>query len=263
MDIEKYIASGVLELYVAGILSEKENLEVHDYAQKYPKIKTEVEAIEAAILKVTEKTSPGLGNNNFESISARLDKVLPLESETIKKTPLSSYLGWAASIIFAVGLLWMYVENDKLKSEIEITNQEKQTLEEQILEAREEVAGTSTILNQLRDKNVTVVTLGGQTVSPTSFAKAYWNTEDNKVYIDAQGLPEPPPGFTYQVWSLKLNPLTPTSVGLLDDFTSNDNRVFELPNANNTEAFGITLEPEGGSESPTLEQLYTLGVVAS
>lgn len=263
MDIEKYIASGVLELYVAGILSEKENLEVHDYVQKYPEIKAEVEAIEAAVLKVTEKTSPGLDNNNFESISARLGKVLPLESETIKKTPLSSYLGWAASIIFAAGLLWMYVENDKLKSEIEITNQEKQTLEEQILEAREEVAGTSTILNQLRDKNVTVVSLGGQSVSPTSFAKAYWNTEDNKVYIDAQGLPEPPPGFTYQVWSLKLNPLTPTSVGLLDDFASNDNRVFELPNANNTEAFGITLEPEGGSESPTLEQLYTLGVVAS
>jgi hypothetical protein len=263
MDTEKYISSGVLELYVAGILSDKENIEVYNYAQKYPDIKGEVEAIEVAILKITEKTSPGLAKNSFQNITARLNKVIPLQSQTIKKTPLSSYLGWAASIIFAAGLIWMYLENDKLKSEIEITNQEKQTLEEQILEAREEVAGTSTILNQLRDKNVTVVTLGGQTVSPTSFAKAYWNTEDNKVYIDAQGLPEPPPGFTYQVWSLKLNPLTPTSVGLLDDFTSNDNRVFELPNANNTEAFGITLEPEGGSESPTLEQLYTLGVVAS
>lgn len=263
MDIEKYISSGVLELYVAGILSEKENLEVHEYAQKYPEIKAEIEAIEATVLNITEKTSPGLTKTSFEDLSVRLGKVKPLQSQTIKKTPISSYLGWAASIIFAAGLLWMYLENDKLKSKIEITNQEKQTLEEQILKAREEVAGTSTILNQLRDKNVTVVTLGGQTVSPTSFAKAYWNTEDDKVYIDAQGLPEPPPGFTYQVWSLKLNPLTPTSVGLLDDFASNDNRVFELPNANETEAFGITLEPEGGSESPTLEQLYALGVLTS
>jgi len=156
MDIEKYISSGVLELYVAGILSEKENLEVYEYAQKYPEIQAEIEAIEAAILKITEKTSPGLTKNSFKSISARLGKVLPLQPQTIKKTPLSSYLGWAASIIFAAGLLWMYLENDKLKSEIEITNREKQTLEEQIIEAREEVAGTSTILNQLRDKNVTV-----------------------------------------------------------------------------------------------------------
>ena len=36
-----------------------------------------------------------------------------------------------------------------------------------------------------------------------------------------------------------------------------------LENANESEAFGITLEPEGGSETPTLEQLYTLGAVGA
>ena len=262
MDVEKYIASGVLELYVAGILSKKENLEVNENAQKYPEIKAEVEAIEAVILKITEKISPGLTKNSFEGIRLRIVNIASIRPKESKKANWNSYLGWAASIIFAAGLLWMYLENDKLKSEIQITNQEQQTLKEQIIEAREEVANTSTILNQLRDKNVTVVALGGQTVSPTAFAKAYWNTQENKVYIDAQGLPEPPTGFTYQVWSLKLNPLTPTNVGLLDDFANNENRVFELTNTNETEAFGITLEPAGGSKSPNLEQLYTLGVVA-
>jgi anti-sigma-K factor RskA len=263
MDIEKYIASGILELYIAGILSEKENLEVHDYAQEYPEIKVEIKAIEASILALSEKSSPGLSKNSFEKVKSRVDKVIPIHTKEVKTTPWTNYLGWAASIIFATGLIWMYLENDRLKSEIEITSQEKQTLEEQILDIRTDVADKDNILNQLRDKNVTVVSLGGQTVSPTSFAKAYWNKEEQKVFIDAQGLPEPPPGFTYQVWSLKLNPLTPTSVGLLDDFVNNENKVFELPNANDTEAFGITLEPEGGSESPTLEQLYTLGAIAT
>ncbi|MFD2586986.1 anti-sigma factor domain-containing protein [Croceitalea marina] len=263
MDIEKYIASGILELYVAGSLSEEENLEVHANVQNYPEIKAEVEAIEASILEVTRKLSPGLSNTGFDAIRSDIEKVIPIAPKEESTKPWASYLGWAASLIFALGLIWMYLENDKLKSEIEITNQQKQTLEEQIIEAREEVAGTSTMLEELRDKNVTVVSLGGQAASPTSFAKAYWNTEEQKVYIDAQGLPEPPPGFTYQVWSLKLNPLTPTSVGLLADFSDNTARVFELPNNNDTEAFGITLEPEGGSESPTLEQLYTLGAVAS
>ncbi|GMN09265.1 hypothetical protein MTsPCn9_02790 [Croceitalea sp. MTPC9] len=263
MDIKKYISSGILELYVAGLLSEKENLEIDGYAQEYPEIKAEIEAIETAILDLTQKSSPGLPSTSFETIKTEIREVVQLEPKVVKKTPWTSYLGWAASIIFAAGLIWMYTENDKLKSEIEVTNQEKQTLQEQILNAREAVVGTENILNELRDKNVTVVALGGQTVSPDSYAKAYWNRETQKVYIDAQGLPEPPPGFTYQVWSLKLNPLTPTSVGLLDDFASNDNRLFELPNTNETEAFGITLEPAGGSESPTLEQLYTLGVIAS
>ena len=262
MDIEKYIASGILELYVAGVLSEKENLEVHAYAEQYPEIKAEIEAIEAAILQLTEKTSPGLGKDSFYPIKKRLGKVIELPPLKSERTPWFGYVGWAAAVLFAAGMVWMYFENDRLKTDIEIVNQDRQTLEEQILEARDEMADTESILNELRDKNVTVVALGGQSVSPESYAKAYWNKEEKKVYIDAQGLPEPPPGYTYQVWSLKLNPLTPTSVGLLD-FASNDNRLFELSNPNESEAFGITLEPEGGSETPTLEQLYTLGAVAS
>lgn len=262
MDIEAYIASGKLELYVAGLLSEQENLEVHEYAQQYPEIQKEIEAIEAAILELSKSASPGLSADSFDNVQSRLGKVIDLPKAE-KKSNWSNYLGWAAALIFAGGLVWMYLENDKLKSEIEVVSEEKSSLEEQILDARKDVVDTEELLNQLRDQNVAVVALGGQTVSPESFAKAYWNKAEQKVYIDAQGLPEPPPGFTYQVWSLKLDPLTPTSIGLLDDFVSNENGLFELQNPNESEAFGITLEPEGGSESPTLEQLYTLGVVAS
>ena len=37
--------------------------------------------------------------------------------------------------------------------------------------------------------------------------------------------------------------------------------VWILENTNESQAFGITLEPEGGSETPTMNQLYTLGEV--
>ncbi|PZQ76964.1 MAG: anti-sigma factor, partial [Flavobacterium johnsoniae] len=59
----------------------------------------------------------------------------------------------------------------------------------------------------------------------------------------------------------KLNPLTPTSIGLLDNFKDNTKRFFAIEKAEEAEAFGITLEPAGGSPSPTLGQLYTLGKV--
>ena len=65
----------------------------------------------------------------------------------------------------------------------------------------------------------------------------------------------------YQVWALKLNPLTPTSIGLLADFSKDNQKLFAVDKANGAEAFGITLEPAGGSVSPTMEQLYTLGKV--
>ncbi len=69
--------------------------------------------------------------------------------------------------------------------------------------------------------------------------------------------------MVYQVWSLKMNPLKPTSIGLLNKFESDNNKIFQLPNPNSSEAFGITLEPAGGSKSPTMERLYTLGAVNS
>lgn len=262
MDIEKYIASGILELYIAGALSPEENLEVQHYAIQYPEIQKEIEAIEAAMLQLTKTVSPGLPADGFKRLKSKLDDVitfLPTASE--KKTPWSSYLGWAASLLLAIGLLWVYLENNNLKSEIEITNQEKQSLEEILSGVRSDVADKETLLQALRDKNVTVIDLGGQTISPRSYAKAYWNKEEEKVIIDAQGLPEPPDGYAYQVWSLKLDPLTPTSIGLLEDFVADTNKLFTLPNPNDTEAFGITLEPEGGSNTPNLEQLYTLGAV--
>ncbi len=51
MDVDKYIASGILELYVAGALSDQENLEIATYAKKYTEISAEIISIETAILE--------------------------------------------------------------------------------------------------------------------------------------------------------------------------------------------------------------------
>ncbi|SDE64118.1 Anti-sigma-K factor rskA [Pricia antarctica] len=267
MEVEKYITSGILELYVAGLLTEDENLEVHENATQYTEIRNEILAIEAAILELSQAVAPKYAKRKgFEDVKVRIGerkdtKVVQMPKE--EKSNLSTYIGWAAAVIFAAGLAWFYVQNDQLKSDIEMVNEENGVLEQQIIEARGSLTNTEQLLSALRDKDVSVITLGGQEVSPDSYAKAYWNKEQRKVLIDAQGLPEPPDGMVYQVWSLKMNPLTPTSVGLLENFASDDNKIFTLNNPNESEAFGITLEPAGGSEGPTMEQLYTLGAVSS
>jgi len=266
MDVEMYIDSGVLELYVAGQLSEKENLEVHEHAQEYHEVLSEIEKIENAILQLSLTASPGL-KHGFDIVREKIaiDKEVKVVELKKKDINWSWYMGWAASVLLAVGLFWMYNQNQGLQSELQVAQEEKTLLEQQISEANSSLEKSEELLTTLRDKNISVVPLGGQEVSPTSYAKVYWNTEQEQLFIDAQGLPEPPDGFVYQVWSLKLDPLTPTSVGLLEDFIDDENKVFALnnPNNNGSEAFGITLEPAGGSESPNLEQLYTLGVVSS
>ncbi|TKD62580.1 anti-sigma factor domain-containing protein [Flavobacterium sp. ASW18X] len=265
MDTQEYIASGILELYVAGLLTAEENLQIDRYAQEYPEIKAEILAIEASILALSKAASPGLAEDSLSTIRNKTQNVIPITPVAEKRTNQNffSYAGWAASVALAIGLFYLYQQNNILKETLEVTTTEKEELKTAVEVEKETTTKVNSILEQLRDQNVAVVALGGQAVAPESFAKVYWNTKEQKVVIDAQGLPEPPEGFTYQVWSLKLNPLTPTSLGLLDDFASNDTKLFELDNTNESQAFGITLEPAGGSESPTLEQLYTLGAVRS
>lgn len=265
MDIEQYISTGILELYVAGLLSEKENKEINEYSEKYPEIQKEIEEIEQAILELSKTASPSFNTTlHYQELHKKLattnTKVVSMPKE---RTNYSSYLGWAAAVIFAAGFLFMFLQNESLQSTIQVSTDENKQLESQILEAESSLQQTKDLLNTIRDKNITVVALGGQEVAPESYAKAYWNKAEQKVFMDVRGLPEPPDGMVYQVWSLKLNPLTPTSLGTLDDFIEDDNKIFMLANANESEAFGITLEPAGGSESPTLEQLYTLGAVSS
>ena len=261
MNIEEYIASGILELYVAGALSEKENQEVYEAISKYPDLLDEVLKIESAIIKLTAATAPSDSKHNFSTIKKQIDISTKLVSIDKPKSNWINYSGWAAAIILGGGLLWTLTQNNTLKEDIRVVENEKEFLEQKIEIANTNLSETENLLSILRDKNILNIPLGGQQVSPESYAKVYWDKTNNRIYLDAQGLPEPPEGKVYQVWSLTLNPLTPTSLGIIDDFKGDTNKIFTITNKNASQAFGITLEPAGGSDSPTLEQLYTLGTV--
>lgn len=258
MDKQEYIESGILELYVFGQLSEPEFSEVTKMAENDPEIREEIVSIEKAIINFSESVSPFLSSENYEKIR----KELMLKHGVVDMKPKSSiylYIGWAATILLLIGVGYQYVQLEDKKTTIVNIESEKSKLQESVVDLTLQNKANETALSVVRDNNNAVIALAGQEVSPQSYARVYWNKETKAVHIDAAGLPEPPDGMVYQVWALKLNPLTPTSIGLLDDFKGNTKRIFTVENANEAEAFGITLEPAGGSISPTLEQLYTLG----
>lgn len=264
MDIEKYISSGILELYVYGALPEEESRQVSKALKEHPEIRKEVEEIENALQQLSGAAAPYNPEAVLASIRQKLtDNKKVVRIETKPKTAWVSYIGWAASILLLVGLFFLMDDNNDLREKLNSARAESARLEQQIADAREDAEKSQELLAILRDKNISRVPLQGQTAAPAAYAAVYWNQEENKAYIDAKELPEPPRGKVYQVWSLKLDPLTPTSIGLLDEYEIDDNKIFLLENANQSEAFGITLEPEGGSESPTMDQLYVLGAVSA
>ncbi|MBP2833444.1 anti-sigma factor [Aquimarina sp. U1-2] len=264
MDIKAYIASGILELYVYGSLTEKENLEVYEILQKHPEALEEVKRIEHALDQLSAAVAPNTLSSSYKKIEQNLDAstggIIAIDR---KKTNWPAYIGWAAAVALLIGVFFQSNKNRALRQQVVQQEIEKQVLESKIIIAEEEASKTKSLLDVLRNKTLIRVPLKAQNIDPTAYASVYWDKEQQNTYIDVAGLPDPPPGKVYQVWSLKLNPLTPTSIGILDKFSKNDQKIFLLANPNDSEAFGITLEPEGGSKSPTLEQLYVLGAIAS
>lgn len=266
MNIKEYIASGILELYIAGVLPEQEMQEVYRYALEHQEIYDEIIKIEDAIVKLTKTAAPKRATVLFDDIKKKLStdnnkiEVIPI---TKSKNNWFAYSGWAASLLLLVGLAYFLNKNNNLEQQLDTITNTTKDLKKQIELANEDLANTTKLNTILRANDIIKIPLTGQTVSPNSYANVYWDKKTNQIYLDAQGLPEPPKGKVYQVWSLKLNPLTPTDLGIVANFSENKSKVFEIKNTNESQAFGITLEPEGGSKSPTLEQLYTLGVVNS
>ena len=262
MESKEYLESGILELYVYGLLSESENDEVNAMSNKNAEIKAEIISIEKAIINLSSSFSPFISHSQFEKIKAQLQLK---HSKVVTMTPRSnwsSYVGWAASVVLLVGIGFQYSKLNDSNNQIKTINVEKSKLQETVVGLETKNKETETVLNVVRDETNTVVALAGQAAAPTAKAKIYWNKQTQVVYVDASGLPEPPEGKEYQIWSLKLVPqLTPTSIGMLVNFKANTSKVFAVEKTGDAEAFGITLEPAGGSKSPTMEQLYTLGKV--
>ena len=261
METKEYIESGILELYVFGTLSEDETAEVSKMAVSNAEIKEEILSIEKAVVSLSFSMAPYLSAANFLKIKNQLIQKHGGVVEMKPNSKTFSYLGWAAAVLLMIGIGIVFIDDKKVESELANVKTEKSILIKDLNNSKLKNKQTETILAVVRDENNIVIPLGGQAVSPLAKAKIYWNKSTEVVYVDASGLPDPPEGKEYQIWALKLNPLTPTSIGLLTDFKANDAKIFEVQKANGAQAFGITLEPKGGSVTPTMDQLYTLGLV--
>lgn len=263
--MEEFINSGILELYIFGATTEEENKEVQSMAAKHEEVRSEILSIEKAIINLSYSVSPHLSPDVYHRIRRELidkhgsDGVVQLQPQ---RRSVSGYIGWVAVIILLISLGLQYYMYHEETQKVVNTNQERDKYKQMLANVTKENTQNEKALSIIRAKNSSVITLAGQQVAPDAFAKVYMNNEENEIYVDIAGLPTPPEGKEYQVWALVLNPLTPTSIGVLNKDQLVENKgIYPVDNFEGVQAFGITLEPAGGSASPTMEQLYTLGEV--
>jgi len=261
VEAKEIIASGLLDLYAAGLCTEEESLEVSYWLQQSPEIAAAYAGIQDGIEHYAMAQAMVPAGDVKEKIWARLPEETghnPITTVNLpSKTVIPLYWKWlaAASIVLLIGssslniLLYRHTQN--------LVNLNEQTTLE-LAENRQGLISLQADLQVMQSRYTEAVKLNGVNTTPNATAKIYWLKNTGEVYIDPANLPDAPAGNQYQLWAIVDG--KPVDAGLIvTTHKGNTYRIQKMKTFGYAQAFAITLEKEGGSPVPSLEKMVVMG----
>lgn len=274
MDSKEYISSGILESYILGLASPEEA----GILECVMKNNAEVKAAYEEAQKTFELLATAQAMTPPTDLKAKIWDKIQLEQEVVEEKPVipinnvepkmetqqvtqeikvEKNNSWktfavAASVLFLVSiggnLFWMKSQNEIKKELADLkSDKESQHLAMQNLEQKLKITSNPNMLK---------IVLAGVEKHPESNAVVYWDKTSKDVYLTTNSLPKAPEGMQYQLWAIADG--KPVSAGM---YTDEKDAKIALANIPNAQAFAITLEKEGGSTIPTMENMYVMGGV--
>lgn len=280
MDINEYIASGIIESFVLGSVTEQERREVECLSSIYPEVREEIIRYQKAIetvasesaIPTTEETKKRVLSALFDEIDSDLsvnqeEEPIILADFTMKTTSSFKwkYLAAACFILFMVAttvFLRSNRENTRMANELqEIENRyalENKQIQQQLSTLKHENSEVNERMSLLSSPKTKFIPLNGTDLSATSKVSVFWDSTAEKLLLKVIDLPQTPENLQYQFWAIVDG--TPVDMGMIPvDFTSN--AFYFLENVSDASAFAITLEELGGRPTPNLDRLYVIGNV--
>jgi anti-sigma-K factor RskA len=259
LDIQEYISSGIIELYVLGMLSEQEAAEVRAYARQYPEVQQAIDQYEASLEQYARLHAVQPPVVLQEKIWHRLQSTSRPASFTsngkLWRHPVLPYL-MAACVILLIGSV---VLNVMFYTQYKHFQEQTEKLQAQEMDLQQQLSQYATALQVLQTPDYTPVLLKGVAQHHDMMATVYWNQANGEVYLLPNLLPPPPSGKQYQLWAIVDG--KPVSAGIYPTSPARvpvqKMAVIKQP----VQAFAITLEKEGGSPTPTLSAMYVMGKV--
>jgi anti-sigma-K factor RskA len=280
-----------LEVYLLGELPAAEQAEVEAMVARHVEVRDELSRIEATYEALANQLPvpprPGLRSEILANVTGNMPDTAPTaarpnmvqpgaaQPSTVKtgesRAPLGKQrrllpwqLGIAASLLVAVlsaAAAWHFRgEWKEAEQQLQLALAENQEIASQYETASQRSQRLENDLSVLSSPDYQAIALAGTDVSPESAARVFWNPGAEQLYLSPGNLPEPPTGKQYQLWAIVDG--SPVSAGVFEvapDAASLQALASQIAQAS---AFAITLEPRGGSPSPTMEAMYVQGAVA-
>lgn len=253
MTSEEIISSGLLEAYLTNDLSDEQrsSVEAHlkdrSVRKEYLAIQQKLEAMAFAASLAPDQ-------------EVRYRVLMKLVTKGSSKGRMMYYL--AASISLALlsmaAAFYFY-------SKYTITNDQLLAMESQNREMADNIRQVNTRMEGMRqDLSVLInpaysrVVMNSTQSGLAQQAVIYFNPSEQKVYLNSSTLPELTEGQQYQLWALIDG--QPVDAGTFDVVKDGFQQMRSFERA---DAFAVTIEPKGGSTSPTLEKMQVYGEVRS
>jgi len=272
---EDIISSGLLELYALGLTSPEEQMQVEEGLKLYPEVRQELEAIELSLEsyaqanaiepsadvknKILAQITTGEASNTHTEEKPKVHHIPgedpKLLHQNIYRIPLFFKIAAAAVLI---ALIYSVILNYSYNIKYENVKEELTDAQKKLKENQQAAVAMKDQLNVISDKSALPIVLKGTTKEPDALAKIYWVKNSGDVYVDPTNLPEAPAGKQYQLWAIVDG--KPVDAGMIT--TKNGiYHIQKMKSFGHAEAFAITLEKEGGSPTPTMDQMYVISKI--
>lgn len=268
MNIDKYLASGVIEAYWAGELSDEEMQEVDELAAEFPEISAAMDEMREAIIQFGKDTHNLPNRDVLKRVETQIShtekesllKVLAETKEEPAYKPLNMINVWsiAATILLIFSVSFNYIIYQKarnVQNQLQALNIENTQLAQRVNQNKEELQFAELRMAHFLNEDNIHIHMAGLAVAPDAAADVFWNRISNDVFISIDDLPEPPHGHQYQLWAIKPGQ-APIDAGVFE----HNKKVQQLKVIKgNVQAFAVTLEKEGGSPVATVDQTFVKG----
>lgn len=278
MNIKEYIESGILDAYVLGALSEAERAEVQANIAKYPEVAAEVVAIEDSMQLFAESNAEmppiGLKDDIWAAIedSGIATPMSDDESEMPKQIPLPvaerrQQIGWQRAAVW-IALVGSVLTNFLLWNQNNTSGQKVDTLAAVVDSMKAQEANLTALVDAYKkekdmsmDPTMKMVVMHSMKDDKGMAGTIYWSQDKGNAYLALHNMPMPPKGKQYQLWVIQDG--KPVDMGVIsNDMVAQGIMHKVAKSVSSGQAFAISLEDEGGSPSPNMEQIYVLGSVS-
>ena len=248
--IKHIIESGLLEMYLLGQTDTQQTEEIDALLEASPILKSAFEELEDLQFEMTETIATAPPPILKDTIKTAIRKESAQSTPAkVQKRNLSPWLPWAAAILLGVWAISSYISNKDLGQELAELKTEMNNHKIQSAELERQLEFANMELSFFNNPQTQRIELNGNRLSQNFEVIAYWNNELKKAKLATINLPDLPDNQVYQMWADVDGEML--DLGVLNPDLDMVNCKF----LERAESLNITIEPEGGSEHPTVSRL--------